>query len=201
MGLWSLGFFLPNKRLFTVMCQTQFWCHYIHSFKPHGIMRTVSIFSLPFYRKGNWGTRIPTGSTKHGRDAVPESALQLQTSPFISVISEHSEATIWPIWHAPLLHNELTQSFTEITMNPRASLVAQMVKNPPAMQKTWVYLWVGKIPWRKACQPIPVFLLGEFHGHGSRVGYSPWGHKELDTTEWLSTWTVNFKKNNVRRPQ
>ena len=30
----------------------------------------------------------------------------------------------------------------------RASLVVQMVKNPPAMQETWFDSWVGKIPWR-----------------------------------------------------
>ena len=29
----------------------------------------------------------------------------------------------------------------------------------------------------------PVFLPGEFHGERSLVGYSPWGHKELDVTE------------------
>ena len=29
----------------------------------------------------------------------------------------------------------------------------------------------------------PVFLLGEFHGQRSLVGYGLWGHKELDTTE------------------
>ena len=27
--------------------------------------------------------------------------------------------------------------------------------------------WVGKIPWRRKCQPIPVFLPGEFHGQGA----------------------------------
>ena len=32
-------------------------------------------------------------------------------------------------------------------------------------------------------QPTPVFLPGEPHGQGSLVGYSPCGHKELDTTE------------------
>ena len=47
--------------------------------------------------------------------------------------------------------------------------------------------WVGKIPWRRAWQPTPVFLPGESHGQRSLVGYSPWGHKESDTTEWLST--------------
>ena len=29
----------------------------------------------------------------------------------------------------------------------------------------------------------PVFLLGEFHGQRSLVGYNPWSCKELDTTE------------------
>ena len=45
--------------------------------------------------------------------------------------------------------------------------------------------WVGKIPWRRAWQPTPVFLPGEFHGQRSLVGYSPWGHKESDMTERL----------------
>ena len=31
-------------------------------------------------------------------------------------------------------------------------------------------------------QPTPVFLPGKSHGRRSMVGYSPWGHKELDTT-------------------
>ena len=30
---------------------------------------------------------------------------------------------------------------------------------------------------------IPVFLPGEFHGQRRLVGHSPWGCKELDTTE------------------
>ena len=35
--------------------------------------------------------------------------------------------------------------------------------------------WVGKIPWRRAWQSIPVFLPGKSHGQRSLVGYSPWG--------------------------
>ena len=27
--------------------------------------------------------------------------------------------------------------------------------------ETWVSPWVGKIPWRRACQPTPTFLLGK----------------------------------------
>ena len=65
------------------------------------------------------------------------------------------------------------------------SLVAQLIKNPPTMRETWVQPWVGKIPWRRKWQPIPVFLPGKFHGLRSLVGYSSWGCKESDTTEQL----------------
>ena len=48
--------------------------------------------------------------------------------------------------------------------------------------------WIGKIPWRRAWQPTPVFLPGESPGtEEPGGGYSPWGPKELDTTEHLST--------------
>ena len=43
--------------------------------------------------------------------------------------------------------------------------------------------WVGKIPWRRAWKPTPVFLPGESHGLRSLVGYSLWGCKELDVAE------------------
>ena len=46
--------------------------------------------------------------------------------------------------------------------------------------------WVGKIPWRREWLPTPVFLPGEFHGQRSLASYSPWGHKESDTTERLT---------------
>ena len=67
------------------------------------------------------------------------------------------------------------------------SLVAQMVKNPPAMWETWV----GKIPWRRAWQPTPVLLPGESHGWRSLAGHSPWGRKASDTT-WLSEWAQDL---------
>ena len=65
----------------------------------------------------------------------------------------------------------------------RASLVAQMVKRLPAMQETRFDSWVGKIPWRRKWQSTPALLPGKSHGHGSLVGYSPWGHRELDVSE------------------
>ena len=45
--------------------------------------------------------------------------------------------------------------------------------------------WVGKIHWRRKWQPTSVFSPGELHGQRSLVDYSPWGCKELDTTEQL----------------
>ena len=81
------------------------------------------------------------------------------------------------------------------------SLVAQLVKNPPANA---VHAGDGdRIPglgrsWRRVWQPTPVFLPGKFHGLSSLVGYSPWGHRQSNTTEssdWAqcSTWvTLGF---------
>ena len=45
--------------------------------------------------------------------------------------------------------------------------------------------WVRKIPWRRKQQPTPVLLPGKSHGQRSLVDYSPWGHRESDTTERL----------------
>ena len=44
------------------------------------------------------------------------------------------------------------------------SLVAQLIKNLPAMQETGFNAWVGKIPWRRERLPIPVFWPEEFLG-------------------------------------
>ena len=59
--------------------------------------------------------------------------------------------------------------------------VAQLVKNPPAMRETWVRSFSGKIPWRRERLPTAVSWPREFHGL-----YSPWGHKESNTTKPLS---------------
>ena len=45
----------------------------------------------------------------------------------------------------------------------------------------------GRSPGGGHGNPHPVFLPGESHGQRSLAGYSPWGHKESDTTERLST--------------
>ena len=96
-----------------------------------------------------------------------------------------------------------------------ASLVAQMVKNLPSRQKTWIQSLLGRspgegngnelhrhfilssfslifslIPWRREWQPNPVsFFPGENHGQRSLAVYSPWGPKESDRTERLTLFS------------
>ena len=49
---------------------------------------------------------------------------------------------------------------------------------------TWLSLFTF-MHWRRKWQPTPVFMPRKSHGLRSLVGYSPWGHKESDMTEWL----------------
>ena len=69
-----------------------------------------------------------------------------------------------------------------------AALVAQMVKNPPAVHETRVRSLGREDPLEKGKSglPTPVLLPGESHGQRSLVGYSPRGRQELDTTERLT---------------
>ena len=84
-----------------------------------------------------------------------------------------------------------------------ASLVAQMVKNPPVIWDTWVHSRVGKILWMRAWQSIPVFLPGDSSWTEKPGRLQPWGCKELKTAEQLSaaqhmpmsTYTFSFWRN------
>ena len=58
-------------------------------------------------------------------------------------------------------------------------MVAQRVKNQPAMQETWVQALGCKGVLEENWKPTYVFLPGEFHGQKILVGYSSRCHKEL----------------------
>ena len=94
-----------------------------------------------------------------------------------------------PIWkgHRHLVHYRLVG---QALRSQVASQVAQWVKNRPAVQETQETRfdpWVGNIRWRRAWQFTPIPLPGESHGQRNLAGYSPWGRRGSDTTEWLST--------------
>ena len=64
-----------------------------------------------------------------------------------------------------------------------ASLVAQCVKKPPAIQETGVQsLGGGRSPGEGNGNPLQYFCLGNPLDNRRLVGYSPWGHKESDIT-------------------
>ena len=63
----------------------------------------------------------------------------------------------------------------------RASLVAQHVKDLPAVQETqetWVQPLGQEDLLRRAWQPTLVFLPGESHGQKSMASYTPWHHRD-----------------------
>ena len=64
-------------------------------------------------------------------------------------------------------------------------LVAQMVKNLPAMQEMWVRSLGQEDPQRRKWLTTPVFLPGESHGHRSLAGYSPWGPQRVQH-DWVT---------------
>ena len=67
-------------------------------------------------------------------------------------------------------------------MHEKGFLVAQLVKNPPSMQKTWV-LSLGQSPGEGNGNPLQYSCLENPHGQRNLAGYSPWGLKVSDTTE------------------
>ena len=73
----------------------------------------------------------------------------------------------------------------------RASLVAQLVKNLPAMQETWVQSLGWEDPLEKQMATTPVLLPGKSHGQRSLEGYSPWDHKQSEMTVQLN-FTFTF---------
>ena len=66
------------------------------------------------------------------------------------------------------------------------SLVAHMVKSPPAKWETHVRSLGQKYSWREEWQSTPVFLSREFHGERRLAGYSPWDLKTTDVTEQIT---------------
>ena len=84
------------------------------------------------------------------------------------------------LWRSSSVIWELSPGYS-----PWASLMAQLVKNLPAIQERRCRFnpWVGKILWSRKWQPTAVFVPEKFHGQRSLVSHSPKVHKESDTTE------------------
>ena len=89
----------------------------------------------------------------------------------VSLYLYHTKASVISIFHISGLKSINYIMYDELWGFP----VAQLVKNPPAMWETWVQ----SLGWE---DPLEEHMAT----HSSLAGYSPWGRKELDTTERLS---------------
>ena len=63
--------------------------------------------------------------------------------------------------------------------SPVVLAVKNLLANAGDVKRCSFSPWVGKISWRKAWRPTPVFLPGESQGQRSPVGYHPWGRTEF----------------------
>ena len=75
-----------------------------------------------------------------------------------------------------------------------ASLVAQMVKNQPEMQETWVCSLGWEDALEKGRATHSSILTWKIPWTEEPGNYSPWGCKESDMTKWLST-VIMLKRN------
>ena len=78
--------------------------------------------------------------------------------------------------------------------------MAQTVKNLPAIQETWVQSLGWDDPLEKEMAILQYSCLENPHGQRSLAGYSPWGHKESDMTDRLSTKHIKGKTLNKSVP-
>ena len=122
---------------------------------------------------------------------IPNQGLNLQPQKW-----KHWVLITWPqgnsLWRflfgdhlfttqSPLLEMGVFNNGSKIFKNACSTLlVTQRLK-----QFFWHQYFSDFLSWRRKWQPTPVLLPGESHGGRGLVGYSPWGHKELDTTERL----------------
>ena len=79
-------------------------------------------------------------------------------------------------------------SFSMLTCFPGGASGKESACRWRRWKRHWFNFWVGKLPWRRAWQSTTLFLPEELDGQRSLADYSPWGCKELDTTEGLSTF-------------
>ena len=65
--------------------------------------------------------------------------------------------------------------------------MTQLVNNPPAMQKTWVRSLGQEDPLEKEMATHSSILVWKSHGQRSLAGYSPWGHRLTQFSDYTAT--------------
>ena len=111
----------------------------------------------------------------------------------IKKIALWSQGSIWiwiDRWIDKLWYINTMEYYLSIKRNECVSWTE--VDEPRACYTEWIkserekqMSYINVLVWRRQWHPTPVLLPGKSHGWRSLVGYSPWGHKESDTTERL----------------
>ena len=113
--------------------------------------------------------------SEHCINLAPTSTPTIVQKSSEFLLSPGPFSVIWLISKVYIKHYQLYATvYKESTCNAGDHLQFRECKLDP---------WVGKIPWRRERLPTLVFWPGKCHGF-----YSPWGHKESDTTEQLSVF-------------
>ena len=100
------------------------------------------------------------------------------------VFSVHMVSWSWPTrWPQRCAHAPGLDRISHPFHHSRVSVVKNLPATAGDLRDSDSIPGSGRLPWRGAWQPIPMFLPGESHGQRSLAGYSPRGCKELDTTE------------------
>ena len=104
----------------------------------------------------------------------------LQSKPFRSDMTERLSLS-----PGELCNFSILMAFLKIVFKEFTSLSISCFFFPLGSYLSINLPYINLFTWRRKWQPTPVLLPGKFHGLRSLVGYSPWDHKESDTTEGL----------------
>ena len=139
------------------------WCTVIHQ----------APLSMGFSRQEYWsGLPFPSPGDLPNPEIEPASpALQANSLPL-----SHQRSLVYIYLIKIKIQKNVKHETTYANIRVKtASWVTQLLEVFSA------YLW----GWKRKWQPTVVLLPGKSHGWRSLVGYSPWSHKESDSTEQL----------------
>ena len=134
-----------------------------------------ALLSIGFSRQEYW-RGLPCPPPGDLPDSGIEPASLGRRILYHCAICTYTNSSSWQWTHEEKYCSSPSILLLELLLRVWASLVGQLVKNPPAMRETWVQ----SLGWEDP-PPIRVFWPGEFHQL-----YSPWGRKESGRTGWLS---------------